>query len=68
MACLSDVCCKPVDTIMRTTFWYAGITVGNKCTLKQFVGIVVIEMMHHTVTELSGKDLPLFGSLDDETG
>jgi hypothetical protein len=53
---------------MRTTFGYTGITVGDKRPLEQFVSIIIVEVMHHTVTELCGKDLPLLGSLDDETG
>jgi hypothetical protein len=52
---------------MRASTWYAAVAVLYEQALVQLVGVVVVEVMHHTVAELRRENLPLLWALNYKT-
>lgn len=58
---------KPVDSVMGTASFDAGITVCDEPRLKERRDVIVQKMVDHPVAELSGKNLPHLRVVDNET-
>ena len=63
----TDVAFKALDAVMCATILYATITIGDKVSLEELVGVVVIKMMDYAVAEVGGEDFAFFWVFDDET-
>ena len=62
-----DMFFKPPYSVMRTASLDAAVAVVDECALIHLMRVVVIKMMHDSVTEVGGKHFTLLGVVDDKT-
>jgi hypothetical protein len=53
--------------VVRASAWYAAVAILYKQALKHLVGIVVVQMVKHTIGELRSKNLTLFWAFHYKT-
>lgn len=66
-ALLSDMLLHALNAVVCATARNTTVGVLNEGALKQSVSIVIVKMMHNSVTELSSEDLTLLGAFYDKT-
>ena len=66
VALFQYVLTQSLDAVVRAAPWYAAVGVLHEGALKEFVGVVIVKVVHHAVAELCGKDLALLGAFHDE--
>ena len=56
------------NAIVRTSTRYAAIAISYECTFKEYVRIVIEQVMHDAVAKVGSKHFAHLGVVDDEAG